>query len=101
MPRAKRRMRLDLAGIRQQLDAIPDDERSKYNLLLNSRRTIGIELKNNNLSETYCSEYKTSFVDLDDRVSDMIRSDMMVSLSHNFFCIIKMISVRIRNFGFL
>ena len=41
MPRAKKRMRLDLAGIRQQLDAISDDERSKYNLLWNSRRTIG------------------------------------------------------------
>ena len=50
----------------------------KYNLLLNSRRTIGIELKNYNFSETYCSDYKNSFVDLDDRVSGMIQGTFLV-----------------------
>ena len=50
----------------------------KYNLLLNSRRTIGIELKNYNFSEIYCSDYKNSFDDLDDRVSDMIQGTFLV-----------------------
>ena len=50
----------------------------KYNLLLNSRLTIGIELKNYNFSETYCSDYKNSFVDLDDRVSGMIQGTFLV-----------------------